>query len=121
MDIAVPLIINAVLMEVHSTDLQELDGFLYQGYLDGLHDIGWHGDARQVRLGFTAAAACKYLEILIGVNARHYLTDPDQSRQLEKILGHPMSEIIEQTGGLFRHVMRLADESRQLMDDLGYR
>jgi len=39
---------------------------------------------------------------------------------MEKAFGHPIQEIIEQAGGIFRYVFQLANEARQIMDELGY-
>ena len=120
MDIAVPLIINLAFMEVDIADVAELDGRLYQGYLEGLRDAGWNGDSRQVRLGFTASAACKYIEALMLSASFGIFTDPAQHPVTEAMFGHPMHEAIEQAGGIFRYTFRLADEARQLMDDMSY-
>jgi hypothetical protein len=40
---------------------ERLDRTLFDGYLDGLRDAGWTGDARLVRLGYTCAMALRGL------------------------------------------------------------
>jgi hypothetical protein len=120
MDIAVPFVINLAFMELDIAVARDFDNHLYQGYLDGLHDAGWDGDARQVRLGFAAAAACKNIEGLMLLSSNGLLTDPTRQSSMEEAFGHPIEKFIEQAGGISRYVFRLADEARRLMDELGY-
>ncbi|MCB0084638.1 MAG: hypothetical protein KDE47_27045, partial [Caldilineaceae bacterium] len=42
-----------------ATRLAELDQTIFAGYVDGLRDVGWQGDERLVRFGFTALTALK--------------------------------------------------------------
>jgi len=37
------------------TQIQAVEGVLFEGYLAGIQAVGWQGDPRLVRLGFTAA------------------------------------------------------------------
>jgi hypothetical protein len=120
MDIAVPFIINLGFMELDVAHVHEFDVILSKGYLNGLHDAGWNGDVRQVRLGFTASAVCKYIETVMLLASLGLLTDSEQYPGMEKTFGHPMPKLIEQAGGIFRYVMQLADEADQIMDTLGY-
>ena len=46
--------------EVEIAQAQELDNIVFDGYLTGLRDAGWHGDARIVRFGYTVASALRY-------------------------------------------------------------
>ncbi|MCB0083595.1 MAG: phosphotransferase [Caldilineaceae bacterium] len=39
--------------------IPQLDQLIFDGYIAGLRDAGWRGDARLVRFGFTALAALK--------------------------------------------------------------
>ena len=40
---------------------EALDQAIFAGYMDGLRDVGWTGDARLVRLGYTCAMALRGL------------------------------------------------------------
>jgi hypothetical protein len=120
MEIAAHLNIGLIFNEIPLASVQEFDTLLYQNYLEGLRDAGWQGDARQVRLGFAAAISCKYLEPLISSAAAEWYDDPVQQAQWTKDFGLSIQEVFEQFGGLFRYSLQLADEARQLMDELGY-
>lgn len=115
MDIAVPLMINLAFRDVEMSEAQQLASFLYSGYLDGLRDAGWKGDPRQVRLGFTAASVCKYIETLM-LCASFGLADPSRHEEWEGFAGRPIQDIMELNGELFRFAFTLADEARALMN-----
>lgn len=51
----------------HAVDLGET---VLDGYLDGLRDAGWRGDARLVRLGYSASAALRWGLRAPGLQAR---------------------------------------------------
>jgi hypothetical protein len=116
MDIAVLVIIGISFMEIRSAHAPELVALMYEYYLAGLRDAGWEGDPRLVRLGFTASAACKYIEGLM-ISSR-FITDPNSIPAMESIFGHPYSEVIAEYGALFRFAFALADEARDLMTAL---
>lgn len=116
MDTAVLLNIGVAFMEINAADFPELDLLMYNQYLAGLHDSGWVGDARQARLGFTIAFACKYIEGLM--LASTFLIDPDQRIFTEQVFKHPYAEIIVQFGALFRFALAATDEARQIMKEL---
>ena len=50
--------------EVAAEQAPALVATLYDGYLAGLRDAGWRGDERELRVGFTAAAALRALSVL---------------------------------------------------------
>lgn len=56
----VPLF-NATLtfVAIPIAQIAELDRLIFTGYVAGLRDVGWQGDERLVRFGFTALAALK--------------------------------------------------------------
>lgn len=116
MDIAVPVIIDLSFMEVSTANAPELDALMVDQYLAGLQDSGWNGDSRLVRLGFAAAAVCKYIEALMISSG--FVTDPDSRPVIELLFGHPFGEFLDQYGALFRYVFTLADEARGLMSTL---
>jgi hypothetical protein len=51
---------NLALREVDPTQGDALDKVVFSGYMGGLRDIGWQGDADLVRFGYTAASALRY-------------------------------------------------------------
>ena len=120
MEMAVHFIISLSFLEIPIAIARRFDRLLFENYLEGLRNAGWTGEARQLRLGFTAAVSCKYLESLMWGASSDWMTDPEQQAQWEKDFGQPVQVVLEQAAGLFRYVFQLADEARQLMDELGY-
>ena len=51
---------NLALREGDPAQGDALDKLVFLGYMDGLRDIGWQGDADLVRFGYTAASALRY-------------------------------------------------------------
>jgi hypothetical protein len=120
MEIAVHFIISLTFNEIPIIIAQEFDTLLYENYLEGLRNAGWKGDARQARLGFTAAASCKYFENLMFAASNDWINDPVLQAQWEKEFGQSVQAVLEQAGGILRYVFQLADEARQLMEELNY-
>jgi hypothetical protein len=65
---------------------QELEEIVFEGYLEGLREVGWRGDPQQVRLGYTAASV-RYLF-------------PEVGRWLALILDESLHAAAEQTYGI---------------------
>jgi len=49
------------LYEVPASQAFELDRICFEGYVQGLHDAGWHGSPRLVRLGYTLTYLLRYV------------------------------------------------------------
>jgi hypothetical protein len=91
---------------------RELDRVVFENYLDGLRDAGWHGDWRIARFGYAAYAALKY-----GCLA-FWLRDAGNSRNhaiWERLAGCSMAEYVENQGRLVAYLLDLADEARSLI------
>jgi hypothetical protein len=114
----VPLIeASIVFMEVDLSDVLEIENQVLEGYLAGLSDVGWQGDPRQVRLGYTAAASLRYR---VGVTDTSSLTDEQFHPLIEQILKKPMGEICDYWAEFFRQsTSRLPVEARKLAQELG--
>ena len=46
--------------EVEEGTFKELEDGIFSGYLEGLREVGWRGDAALVRLGYAASSALRY-------------------------------------------------------------
>ncbi len=91
-----------------------MDHAVFQGYLQGLRDSGWTGDARQARLGYAASAALGW-----GLGTPWWLVWPQdrvRQAQIEQQWGRPLEELLAQRGLLTEFVLDLADEARALVD-----
>jgi Phosphotransferase enzyme family len=114
-----PLIVaGPFFMEVPVSLALEVEERAFAGYLEGLRDAGWSGDARQARLGYAIAGATRYavgawkLTLPVLLDERlHFLAD--------QVFGHPMGEVCDitaQANSLF--TLRLEREARDLMSQL---
>jgi len=114
----VPLIEASIgFMEVDLSDVLELENQVLEGYLAGLSDVGWQGDARQIRLGYTAAASLRYT---VGVADTSSLTDEQFHPLIEQTFKKPMGEICDYWAEFFRQsTSRLPVEAGKLAQELG--
>ena len=100
--------------EVDLADAQALDDIIFDGFLKGLGDAGWHGNSDEVRFGYTAAAALIYCIGYLG-----YVLDSllDESRHawLEQISGRPLEETLDYWADINDFLLKLAKEARKLM------
>ena len=111
-----PLVLSSVLwFGVSPSQFGELDQLAFEGYLQGLHDAGWHGDPRAVRLGYLAIAALQFSFLLTTVPELRAL-DETGKRKMEGLMGRPLEEIADNTVAVRRIIVTCADEARALMD-----
>ena len=89
---------------------------MFNGYLNGLRDAGWHGDARLVRLGYTAACALRWG--VVGLWWFRSLGDSDKEAELETHWHHPLPELTAQWAGTETYLLNLAEEAFRLQQDL---
>ena len=103
-------------LEYDATDAKGLDDVVFTGYLDGLRDAGWQGDARIVRLGYTSACALRWGVIglwwMLSLNNAQELADFDSNWK------RPMPELVSQWAKTAYYVLDLADEAYQLKQEL---
>lgn len=110
-----PLVCSTVLWSsgVQADQLAQLDEIVFDGYLQGLHDVGWRGDPMQVRLGYTATVALRFgplipmLEIIA--------LDEKGRISLEALFNRSIDEIIVNCLGVRRFAASCATEARRLM------
>lgn len=111
---------NLALREVDPAQGDALDKVVLSGYMDGLRDIGWQGDADLVRFGYTAASALRYglclIEPLVSI-----ATDEGAQAFWTEELGCTLDELFE--GQVMTRALwgRLTEEARRLIDRVGDR
>jgi hypothetical protein len=111
----VPLVLASVaFFGVELSELQELEEIAFRNYLEGLHDVDWHGDPRIVRLGYVAAAALRYT-FPIGLNL---LLDASGVAWMEHLFGRPITEVADCLVGVQQFTLGLVDEARALLGTL---
>ena len=114
----VPLVVATVVCgDVPWAQAAELERLVFEGYLAGLRDAGWHGDPRQVRFGYTAASALHYS--FVGLQTLLSLAFDEVARaQWEQGFGVPARDMMVQVAQEQRFLLCLADEARQLLEEL---
>jgi hypothetical protein len=114
----VPLALAGVAFsEVDFAHAQALEDIAFEGYLEGLHNAGWRGDPRQVRLGYTAASLrYRFTELDLVIER---MFDESQHPFVEQVFGRSMEEIADHWAQVGSLVDGLTDEARELMDILG--
>jgi hypothetical protein len=98
-------------------DLPALDAHVFAGYLEGLREAGWRGDARLARLGYAASAALRYGP-LFALAQLAISADEQQRAAVERTVGQPFEEHVARYGRMLPFVLERAEEARQLLTAL---
>jgi hypothetical protein len=93
--------------------LHELERIAFEDYLEGLREVGWHGDPRQARLGYTAASARYLFPELERWLA--FILDESLHAGAEQMIGSPMGQVFDFFARMRPLVFSKLDEARQLM------
>ncbi len=115
----VPLILGSIgFFEVELDRAQTLEEVVLEGYLEGLHDAGWQGDPRQVRLGYAAAGSLRYR---FGEIGRFLAMTLDENAHVvaQQVFGRSAEEVLDHAARVRCFSDSLPDEARELMDVLG--
>ena len=98
-------------------ELQELEGIVFEGYLEGLREAGWQGDPQQVRLGYTAAGA-RYMFPELG-RWLALILDESLRAEMEQRSGFPIGETFDLVARMRRPEFSKLDQARELIGILG--
>lgn len=116
------MLVNSTILfhEVDYAEARELDHTVLEGYLDGLRDVGWHGDPRQARFGEVANSAVRPFAVpplpglMLGI-----LLDESRHTWVERGVGLPIIEIADSMAELRRYpLLDWEREARELLDAL---
>jgi hypothetical protein len=98
---------------VRVQDLPKLDPLAFDAYVQGLADVGWHGDRAVVRLGYTLSVV---MRIGLGIMIPEWAARDERTRLfLESAIGHPIEELADTLHDLRGYIIACADEARQLI------
>jgi hypothetical protein len=97
------------MMRVESADPAALDEVVFESYLKGLRDAGWHGERKAVRKAYAAYAAVKYCSLLLWL---WDLDDETRRSGWERKAGHSFDEFVRQQAALVGYLLDMADEVR---------
>lgn len=95
---------------------QEFEEIALESYLEGLCEVGWQGDPKQVRLGYTAAAI-RYMFSEIG-RWHAFILDESLHAGMEQSFGMPIGQIFDTVARMRTFFFGQLDEARTLMDIL---
>ena len=113
-----PLVwMSIALAGVEMDKSQELEEIVFDGYLEGLRDAGWHGDPLQVRLGYLAASV-RYLFPEVGTWLA-LIIDERRNAVAEQKLGIPVGSAFDSVARTRRALFSRLDEAWELMGILG--
>jgi hypothetical protein len=101
---------------VENAQIAELEAIIFTGYLEGLRDAGWQGDAYQARFGFTTIAALDCAVSHLGVSLPGVVKRAEeaiqQGEELPSLLGPARAQFTTLVG----HLLDLGDEALTLSD-----
>jgi hypothetical protein len=102
-------------LEVPAAQAKALDQIVFEGYLAGVHEAGWHGDPRLVRFGYATTVALGVTWLLFMLEG---LQKTENVSLFESIVGHPIDDQIAQVAELQSFFLDLGDEALVLADTL---
>ena len=111
-EIANLLAASLIWLEYDATDAKNLDDAVFAGYLSGLREAGWQGDARLPRLGYTAACALRWG--VVGLWWLPSLNKAEKQAEFEEHWNRSMPELVQQWASTTYYVLGLAEEAYQL-------
>jgi hypothetical protein len=115
----VSLVVGSLVMyEAVGIRPRDLEAACFATHVAGLRDAGWVGDEREVRLGFTAAAALRFTVGAVQL-VLPLLTDPTLQPEIEDLFGRPFAEVVAGWAELWPYQLGLAAEARALLRAVG--
>jgi hypothetical protein len=109
--------VSLVWVEFDGSQAKELDQLIFESYINGLQDVGWHGDIRLARFGYSITAALSMgLSWLTFMGTA--LSSDEGVRGIESDFGHPIEEILAQWATVLPFLLDLGDEAIQLMEEI---
>jgi hypothetical protein len=105
---------SVAFFDVDFDQMQRLEHLVFNGYIDGLHDMGWQGDPQHVRLGFTASSIRYMLGGITPVLTM--ILDRNRHTRVQQAFQCTIEELLDHWGKRARFTY--LDEARRLIDVL---
>lgn len=105
---------SVAFFDVDLAQMQRLEHLVFNGYIDGLRDMGWQGDPRHVRLGFTASSVRYMLGGITPVLTM--ILDSDRHARVQQAFQCTIEVLLDHWGKAGRARFTDIDEARRLMD-----
>jgi hypothetical protein len=102
-------------LEVPAAQAKDLEQIVFEGYVAGVHETGWHGDSRLIRFGYATTVALGVTWLWFMMKS---LQQPEQVSLFESVIGHPIDDQIAQVAELQSFFLDLGDEALALADTL---
>jgi hypothetical protein len=109
---------STALLEWSPVEITGLENAVFGNYLQGLSSSGWHGNADQVRLAYTAWMAV-YFGVVFPNILTIWCTFDARSYAIQQF-GFAEEELCQKWLPLFAYSLDCADEARSLLKKLGY-
>jgi hypothetical protein len=101
---------------VEMAQIAELEAIIFAGYLDGLRDAGWQGDASLARFGYTATAALDCAVSYLGITLPRVVKRVEEAVQQGEEPPSLLSPARAQFTALVDHLLDMGEEALTLMD-----
>ncbi|HEU5086339.1 MAG TPA: phosphotransferase, partial [Roseiflexaceae bacterium] len=105
-------------LEYDPAQLADLATSVLDGYVAGLHDTGWDGDVRLVRLGYLASVALGFAISMPGWTG--FMLGEEQRANTIQQFDRSADEIARAWVVLWEYAHTCADQARALMQELGF-
>ncbi|HRJ40972.1 MAG: phosphotransferase [Caldilineaceae bacterium] len=114
-----PTVVSSALwfQGVTPEQLPELEEIVFTGYLQGLRQAGWEGDARLARLGYLCTVALRF-GIAIAIPEILALEQMNRA-SVKDVFGWSIEEWSDALVGIRRFVIQRAEAARQLIKEGG--
>jgi len=99
-----------------ANDAAMLDRLAFAGYVDGLHDAGWHGDPQVARFGHLTSALVR-LGVL-GLWLLSHALDERNAAETEATWNRPIGDLVEHWARVVGFIFSLVDETQGLLERL---
>jgi hypothetical protein len=101
--------VSLQMLDVPVADVRAFERIVLDGYVEGLRDVGWDGEAASVRLGFAIAAG-----LMMGVGgAGLWFTTASQDgdAMIERMVGRSIADIAAQWSAMQPYLLDLGEEA----------
>ncbi|MCE7985468.1 MAG: hypothetical protein DYG89_30200 [Caldilinea sp. CFX5] len=116
-EVGVTIAVALEFLDVAIDQARNFDQAVFAGYLDGLRDAGWRGDARLARLGCTTNALI-VTGLMWNLFFLEQLQQPTGRDLLTGMIKRPFDDIVAHYAELFVFLFDLGDEALALLDTI---
>ncbi|UCH02654.1 MAG: phosphotransferase [Candidatus Bathyarchaeota archaeon] len=104
---------SVAFFDVDVADAQRFEDLIFEGYLTGLHDVGWDGNRQDVRLGY-AASCVRYALGTLGP-VLMMIFDQNSRLQAEQAFHCSIGDLLNYWGHIRHYFGYMEDEARRLI------